>query len=48
MSNIQTVKKYWDNRPCNIRHSQKEIGTLEYFEEVEKKKFTVVYVIKLF
>ena len=41
MSNIQTVKKYWDNRPCNIRHSQKEIGTLEYFEEVEKKKFFV-------
>lgn len=41
MSNIQTVKTYWDNRPCNIRHSSKEIGTLEYFEEVEKKKFFV-------
>jgi ubiquinone/menaquinone biosynthesis C-methylase UbiE len=41
MTNIQTVKKYWDNRPCNIRHSQKEVGTLEYYEEVESKKFFV-------
>lgn len=41
MTNIQTVKKYWDNRPCNIRHSQKEVGTLEYFEEVQNKKFFV-------
>ena len=41
MSNIETVKTYWDTRPCNIRHSSKEIGTLEYFEEVEKKKFFV-------
>lgn len=37
---IQDVKKFWDERPCNVRHSNKPIGTLEYFEEVSKKKFT--------
>ncbi len=38
---IESVKDYWNARPCNIRHSQSPIGTLEYFEEVEKKKFYV-------
>lgn len=41
MNNIETVKKFWNSRPCNIRHSLKDIGTLEYFEEVEQKKFFV-------
>lgn len=36
---IEEVKKFWDDRPCNIRHSSKEVGTLEYFREVTKKKF---------
>jgi len=38
---INEVQKFWNNRPCNIRHSKKEIGTLEYFEEVEKKRYRV-------
>lgn len=38
---IQEVKKYWNDRPCNIRHSNKDIGTREYFNEVSKKKFFV-------
>lgn len=41
MNEINVVKEFWENRPCNIRHSQKEIGTYEYFEEVERKKFFV-------
>lgn len=41
MNNIQKVKNYWDTRPCNLRHSNKEIGTYDYFEDVEKKKFFV-------
>ncbi len=41
MTTIDAVKKYWDDRPCNIRHSDKEIGTLEYFNEVTRKKFYV-------
>ena len=38
--NIETVKKYWNNRPCNIKHSTKTLGTKEYFDEVEQKKLT--------
>jgi len=41
MNNIKTVEKFWNNRPCNIRHSNKELGTKEYFDEVEKRKFFV-------
>ena len=36
---ITEVKKFWDDRPCNVRHSSKDIGTKEYFDEVERKKF---------
>jgi len=39
--NIKDVYKYWNNRPCNIRHSNKEIGSKEYFEEVTKRKYFV-------
>ena len=38
---IDKVKEFWDRRPCNIRHSSKALGTLEYFEEVEKRKYFV-------
>ena len=38
---IEEVKKFWNDRPCNIKHSSKELGTKEYFNEVERKKFFV-------
>ena len=38
---ISTVEKFWDARPCNIRHSKKLVGSLEYFDEVERKKYFV-------
>src|ERR1044072_1447777 len=38
---IQTVQSYSDARPCNIRHSTKSVGTKEYFDEVEKRKYFV-------
>lgn len=38
---IDKVKAYWNNRPCNIRHSQSEIGTKQYFDEVEARKYFV-------
>lgn len=38
---IADVKEYWNRRPCNIRHSLKEIGTKEYFDEVEQRKYFV-------
>lgn len=43
-----TVKEFWDHRPCNIRHSDKEIGTKEYFDEVTKRKYFVESHIKPF
>ena len=41
IATIEDVKKFWNDRPCNIRHSSKELGSLEYFNEVSKKKFYV-------
>lgn len=38
---IQDVQQYWNNRPCNIRHSPKEVGSKEYFDEVEQRKYFV-------
>jgi 2-polyprenyl-3-methyl-5-hydroxy-6-metoxy-1,4-benzoquinol methylase len=38
---IDDVRRYWDARPCNIRHSRKQVGTREYFEEVEARKYFV-------
>lgn len=38
---IEDVKKFWDRRPCNIRHSPRPIGTKEYFDEVEARKYLV-------
>ena len=38
---VSAVQSYWNNRPCNIRHSQKEIGSEEYFNEVEWRKYKV-------
>lgn len=47
-ADIIDVKNFWDKRPCNINHSSKSIGTKEYFDEVEKKKFFVEPHIKTF
>tara|TARA_B100001094_G_scaffold326879_1_gene383913 strand:+ start:2391 stop:3191 length:801 start_codon:yes stop_codon:yes gene_type:complete len=38
---IKEIQEYWDRRPCNIKHSKKDVGTKEYFDEVEKKKYFV-------
>jgi len=38
---IDVVKDYWNSRPCNLRHSQKSIGSREYFDEVEARKYLV-------
>ncbi len=38
---IDTVKAYWDSRPCNIRHSRLPVGSREYFDEVEARKYYV-------
>jgi SAM-dependent methyltransferase len=38
---LAAVQAYWDRRPCNIRHSTAPIGTREYFDEVEARKYFV-------
>jgi ubiquinone/menaquinone biosynthesis C-methylase UbiE len=38
---IAEVKNYWNSRPCNIRHSSKPVGSEEYFNEVEARKYFV-------
>ncbi len=38
---IEDVRAYWDARPCNIRHSRAPIGSREYFDEVEARKYLV-------
>jgi ubiquinone/menaquinone biosynthesis C-methylase UbiE len=38
---IEKVQGYWDQRPCNIRHSLKPVGSEEYFHEVEFRKYRV-------
>lgn len=35
------VRDYWNARPCNIRHSQKEFGSKAYFDDVEWRKYFV-------
>ena len=45
---IEEVKQFWNDRPCNVRHSSKEVGTKEYFDEVARKKFTAEPHIKFF
>lgn len=38
---IDAVRDYWDARPCNIRHSPREVGTREYFDDVDTRKYFV-------
>jgi 2-polyprenyl-3-methyl-5-hydroxy-6-metoxy-1,4-benzoquinol methylase len=38
---IETVRAYWDTRPCNLRHSPAPVGSREYFAEVEARKYFV-------
>ena len=38
---IEEVRDFWDRRPCNIRHSPRPVGTREYFDEVEARKYLV-------
>src|ERR1051325_10587205 len=45
---IAKVSEYWNARPCNIRHSPKPVGTREYFDEVEARKYSVEYHIPAF
>ena len=45
---ISRVQEYWNARPCNIRHSTAPIGSRQYFDEVEARKYLVEPHIPLF
>lgn len=45
---IDKVRDYWNRRPCNLRHSNKDVGTKEYFDDVEARKYFVEPHIPLF
>lgn len=38
---MQNIIDYWNRRPCNIKHSNKQFLSKEYFEEVERRKYFV-------
>jgi len=38
---LELVRDFWNKRPCNIRHSPKPLGSREYFDEVEARKYSV-------
>jgi 2-polyprenyl-3-methyl-5-hydroxy-6-metoxy-1,4-benzoquinol methylase len=40
-TSIDRVREYWNSRPCNLRHSQAPIGSREYFDQVEARKYLV-------
>ncbi len=39
MVTIDQVRNYWNTRPCNVRHSVSPVGTKEYFDEVEARRY---------
>ena len=38
---VEQVREYWDRRPCNVRHSPEPLGTREYFNQVETRRYFV-------
>jgi SAM-dependent methyltransferase len=38
---VDAIREYWDRRPCNIRHSPASLGSREYFDEVEARRYFV-------
>ena len=38
---LDAVREYWNRRPCNVRHSPKPVGSREYFDEVEARRYFV-------
>ena len=45
---LEKVQNYWNARPCNIRHSPSPVGTKQYFDEVEARKYFVEPHIQIF
>ena len=39
MSSIKAVYTFWNDRPCNIKHSTKSEDNVEFFDEIAKKRY---------
>jgi SAM-dependent methyltransferase len=48
MVEVSEVKKFFDARPCNIRHGTAAVGTVEWSEQVTARKYFVEPHIKRF
>jgi SAM-dependent methyltransferase len=48
MSSINEVYNFWNDRPCNIKHSSKPENTVEFFDEIARKRYTAEPHIKAF
>jgi ubiquinone/menaquinone biosynthesis C-methylase UbiE len=40
-ASLENVRDYWNRRPCNLRHGTAEVGTREFFDQVEARKYMV-------
>lgn len=40
-ASLDEVRNYWNRRPCNLRHGTAPVGTREYFDQVEARKYMV-------
>lgn len=40
-ASLESVRDYWNRRPCNVRHGTAPVGTKEYFDQVEARKYMV-------
>jgi 2-polyprenyl-3-methyl-5-hydroxy-6-metoxy-1,4-benzoquinol methylase len=38
---VESVRDYWNARPCNVRHSDRPVGSRDYFDDVEARKYFV-------
>ena len=38
---VEKVQIFWDRQPCNIRHGIAPVGTRQYFDQVEARKYLV-------
>jgi SAM-dependent methyltransferase len=37
----QRIRDYWNNQPCNVRHSKNTPGSLEFFQDVSARRYRV-------
>ena len=37
----QRIIDFWDKQPCNILHSNSKVGTVDYFSEVNQRRYFV-------